>query len=81
MAGYRSLASKVEFLNLSTFLVTGDVALGDSVTGSTPYASAGRMDLSADGTLLAVTTSTGFVLVQTPASSAQSGVNGLRYRP
>jgi YVTN family beta-propeller protein len=60
---YRALASKVEILNLITFLKTGEIALGDSVTGSTAYASAGQMDLSGDAKLLAVTTTTGFVLV------------------
>ena len=61
---YRTMASRVEILNLATFLKTGEIALGDSVTGSTPYASAGQVDLSGDGKLLAVTTTTGFSLVQ-----------------
>jgi DNA-binding beta-propeller fold protein YncE len=61
---YRTMASRVEILNLSTFLKTGEIALGDSVTGFTPYASAGQVDLSGDGKLLAVTTTTGFSLVQ-----------------
>lgn len=60
---YRALASKIEILNLITFLKTGEIALTDSVTGSTAYASAGQMDLSNDGKLLATTTTTGFVLV------------------
>ena len=61
---YRAMASRVEILSLATFLKTGEIALGDSVTGFTPYASAGQVDLSGDGKLLAVTTTTGFALVQ-----------------
>lgn len=61
---YRTMASRVEILNVATFLKSNEIALGDSVTGFTAYASAGQVALSGDGKLLAVTTTTGFALVQ-----------------
>ena len=69
VVAYRSIESRVEFLDLVTFLETGEVALGDSVTGTSSFANAGQMAISADGTLLAVTTNTGVVLLKPPAGS------------
>jgi hypothetical protein len=71
--GYRTLGSNLEVIDLVTFLKTRDIALGD--TTSTRYttawgsviSSAGQMDLSDDGRLLAVTTDHGIVLVPTGA--------------
>ena len=62
---YRSIASRIEFLNLVTFLKTGEVTIGDPVTAAnTPFTDPGQMAISADGRLVAVTTNTGVALVQ-----------------
>ncbi len=62
---YRSIASRVEFLNLVTFLKTGEVTIGDPVTAvNTPFADPGQMAISADGRLVAVTTNTGVAVVR-----------------
>lgn len=55
---YRSVASRIEFINVVTFLKTGEVTIGDSVTNS------GQMAISADGRLVAVATNTGVALAR-----------------
>jgi len=68
--GYRSMGSRVEALNLSSFLKIGDVALGDTVTTPQGFNALGDMDSSADGKLVAVITDQGFSLVR-PSPFAQ----------
>jgi len=62
--GYRAVGSRVDVMNLSTFLKTGELPLGDTV-GQTYYWASGRMDISGDGQFLAVITDHGFSVVQT----------------
>jgi hypothetical protein len=75
--GYRAVASRVDVLNLSTFLKTDELALGDSVSTATFGNLVGRMDISADGALLAVVTDNGFSLVR-PWPTAPTGRNLVR---
>ena len=62
VGAYRSISSKIEILNLTTFLKTGEIFLPDFV--STIHADAGQIRLSGDGRLMVVTTVTGFALLQ-----------------
>jgi YVTN family beta-propeller protein len=75
--GYRSVASRVDILNLRTFLKTGELPLGDSVDFAYFTNFVGHMDLSADGRLLAVITDHGFALVRRPAFSDEPLVAGI----
>ena len=70
--GYRSTQSRVDILNLSTFLKVGELLLGDSVSLSSNSNRIGRMDLSPDGALLAVVTNTGFSIVRPLEESPQN---------
>ena len=65
--GYRAVASRIDVMNLSTFLKTGELSLGDTV-GQTFYWASGRMDISGDSRLLAVITDHGFSVVRTMVS-------------
>jgi YVTN family beta-propeller protein len=62
--GYRSTNTVLEFIDLVTFLKTGEVDLGVSVMGTSAFANAGQVAISVDGKLVAVATNTGIVLVQ-----------------
>lgn len=64
LIGYRAIASRVDTIDLRTFLVTGQLPLGDTVpTSQSNYA--GYMDVSADGRLVAVVTERGISIVRT----------------
>jgi DNA-binding beta-propeller fold protein YncE len=71
--GYRSLLSRLDVLNMSTFLKIGELPLGASVS-ATLSNRIGRMDISDDGTLVAVITNTGFSLVR-PLLTAPQNLN------
>ncbi len=75
--GYRSTQSRVDVLNLSTFLKVGELPLGDSVSNSSSSNRIGRMDLSPDGALMAVVTNTGFSIVR-PLEEAPQNLNLVR---
>jgi hypothetical protein len=62
--GYRAIATRIDVLNLSTYLKVGERPLGASVSNAASYNRIGRMTLSPDGTLLAVITNTGFSVVR-----------------
>jgi hypothetical protein len=62
--GYRSVASRLDTLNVVTFLKTGELPLGDTVTPGFTPSFFGLMDISGDGSLLAVITDHGFSLVR-----------------
>ena len=62
--GYRSLASRLDVLSLSSRQKTGELALGDTVTTANSFNVVGRMDISGDGTLIAAITDHGFSLVR-----------------
>jgi hypothetical protein len=66
--GYRSIASRIDVLDLSAFLKTGELPLGDSVDQGYFVNFVGHMDISAEGSLLAVITDHGFSLVRTGAA-------------
>ena len=75
--GYRAVDSRIDILNLSTFLKVGELSLGHSVSSAGLSNSIGRMSLSSDGTLLAVITNTGFSIVR-PLAEAPQRVNLVR---
>jgi YVTN family beta-propeller protein len=66
--GYRSLPSRIDVLNLRTFLKIGELSLGDTLTSADYYNTVGQMDISRDGRLLAVITDRGLSLVPTGAA-------------
>ena len=66
MIGYRATQSTVSVLNLRSYLITGQLPLGDAVVSGS---FSGGMDLSDDGSLLAVITSRGISLVRTNAGT------------
>ena len=66
--GYRAVQTRVEFLNLVTFLETGEVELGASTVGNSAYGPPGQVAISADGKLIAITTVNGFALVKPPGT-------------
>jgi YVTN family beta-propeller protein len=66
--GYRSVSTRVEFLNLITFLETGEVELGASTLGNSAYGPPGQIAISEDGKLIAVTTVNGFAVVRPPGT-------------
>jgi DNA-binding beta-propeller fold protein YncE len=76
--GYRSIGTNIEVLNLSTFQVIGQFPLGDSVNTNNPFNFVGRMDLSRDGTLLAVITNTGLSFVRTDSAAPLQNFNFVR---
>jgi hypothetical protein len=64
--GFAASTSAVEVIDLSTFSVVDSLDLGDAITDPRPYLGlSGRVSISVDGALLAVTTDNGFSLVQT----------------
>ena len=65
---YRAVASRVDVLDLSALLKTGELPLGDTVDQAALFNTVGRMDISGDGRLLAVITDHGFSLVPTGAA-------------
>jgi YVTN family beta-propeller protein len=75
--GYRSTQSRLDVLNLSTFLKVGELPLGDSVSNSSNSNRIGRMDLSPAGALIAVVTNTGFSIVR-PLEEAPQNLNLVR---
>ena len=75
--GYRAVDSKVEILDLDTYLKVGERALGASVSTAADFNVIGRMDISDDGTVLAVITNTGFSVVR-PFPLAPETVNLVR---
>jgi DNA-binding beta-propeller fold protein YncE len=75
--GYRAIASRLDVLNLNTFLKTGELPLGDTVSSAQLFNFVGRMDISSDGTLLAVITDNGLSLVR-PFPTAPVDVNLVR---
>jgi len=64
LVGYRSVAARLDVLNLSTFLKMGELPLGDSVNDAYVFNPIGRIGISDDGTLLAVMTDHGFSIVR-----------------
>ena len=75
--GYRSVASRLDVMNLSTFLKTGELPLGDSVNNAASFRFVGHMDISSDGSLVAVITDNGFSLVR-PWAAAPASINLVR---
>jgi hypothetical protein len=66
MTGYRVGPGGVEVLNLLTFLKTGSLQLGDTMTGAGTFGhGVGTMAISRDGALLAVITDHGLSLIET----------------
>jgi YVTN family beta-propeller protein len=65
--GYRAASPLIDVLNLSTFLKTGGLPLGDTVDQAALYNEVGQMDISVDGKLLGVITDHGLSLVRTDA--------------
>jgi YVTN family beta-propeller protein len=66
--GYRAIASRVDVLDMSALLKTGELTLGDTVNQAALFNTVGHMDISGDGRLLAVITDHGFSLVPTGAA-------------
>jgi hypothetical protein len=67
--GYRSVASRIDVMNLRTFMKTGELLLGDAVTSAWSDNSIGQIDISVDGRLLAVITDHGVSLVPTGSTT------------
>jgi len=78
--GYRSVQTRVEFLNLVTFLETGEVDIGASTSGNSVYGPPGQVAISADGTLIAITTVNGFALVKPPGPAPSPSTLGRNLR-
>jgi YVTN family beta-propeller protein len=74
--GYRAVASRIDVLNLSTFLKTGELPLGDTLNQTASYLTSGAMAISGDGRLLAVITDHGFSLVGTSPPAITSVTPG-----
>ncbi len=76
--GYRTAGSAVDVFNLNTLAKIGSLPLGDSASSSGAFNGIGRMDISADGKLLAVITNNGFSLVRPFASGPPENFNVVR---
>jgi DNA-binding beta-propeller fold protein YncE len=63
--GYRSLGSKIDVMDLRTFLKTGELSIGDTTSSFNGIDALGMMDLSDDGRVLAVISDHGISMVRT----------------
>ena len=68
--GYRVAGATVEFLDLAAFTVIGSRKLLDTTDTAFNFSTTGLMDLSDDGTLLAIITDHGVSLVRTGSSAS-----------
>jgi YVTN family beta-propeller protein len=75
--GYRSVSTRIDVLNLSTFLKIGELPIGDSVSTTGFFNSVGSMAISQDGSLVTVLTNNGFAVVR-PLDTAPQDLNLVR---
>lgn len=69
--GYRVTGNNVDVLDLSSFLVTAELPLSDTMSNTNSiFPGIGRMAISQDGALLAVVTDNGITLVNTGIAKA-----------
>ncbi|SRR6266481_390875 len=69
--GYRVRDGKIDVLDLTTFLATGSLAIGDTVNTTSYGFGVGRLAISRDGSLLSVITDHGFSIVSTNSTVPQ----------